>query len=150
MKITIDRSKPFDIASFTTSKLWSIVEQDEKSIALTEINIPDIALQSTLKEGENLIDAEENLRRLKNAGDIRFDANVLKTLWENQNLIPLEWRDKTNNFVVFIFFDGTIFESPEGERCSLCLFWSNNMWNCKALELKYKRSPSFLSAVLIN
>lgn len=148
MKIIIDRSKPLDIGDLTSNKLWSIDEQDERSTSLTEISLSDISLKTVLNDGEKSIKGEDKLSRLKGMGYICLDAGVLKTLWENQHLIPLEWREIKDNFVTFVFFDGTIFKNPKGDRSVLCLYWGKNKWNCNPLELSYRWSASFPSAVL--
>jgi hypothetical protein len=121
--ITIDRSRPFNPAKFI-GKGWTIEEEDERSLALTQVNLADILLETTLKDSDGgRVQGEEKLRRLKAAGHIRLDAMVLQALCENKSLIPKSW--KTKNAV---YFDGTVLRSPSGDRCVLCLYWRGDEW----------------------
>ena len=126
--ISIDRTQPFDPAKLLDQG-WVIDEQDERSLALGQIDFTNVWLEYMLKEGDIRIKGEERLKRLKKAGHIRLDAKVFQTLWENQELIPESWRGKTNGCTTFIFFDGTILRSPRGGRCVLCLYWGDGQWH---------------------
>ncbi len=136
--LAIDRGRPFDPAKFI-GEGWSIVEQDERSLALSEVNIGDIQLVTMLKDGETYVRGEEKLLRLKASGKIRLDAKVFQTFWENNDLIPESWRGKT------VFFDGTVLRRPNGDRCVLCLCWNGVKchWYCYWLEHDWDvRNPS--------
>lgn len=126
--LQIDRSTPFNHAAFLGNG-WSIVEQDERSLALPEIDLNKISFETTLRPGEVSIKGEEKLRRLKEAGHIRLDAQVLQTLWENQHLIPESWKEKTGGNTTYIFFDGTILQRPDGDRYVLYLYWYDGEWH---------------------
>jgi hypothetical protein len=125
--ILINRSTPFNPTKFIGTG-WTIEEQDERSIALTEVDLTAIRFESMLKEGETLVNGEDKLTRLKDAGHIRLDAKILETLWDNQHLIPAKWKEQTNGNTTFIFFDGTVFRSPRGRRYVLCLYWFGGQW----------------------
>jgi hypothetical protein len=134
--ISIDRSIPFDPTTFIGNG-WSIEEQDERAIALTEINLTEVMFDSTLEKGEKSIKGEDKLKRLKEKTNrIRLDAGIFKTLWENQILIPEKWKEQTNGNTTFIFFDGTVLRDSDGGRCVLCLYWSGGGWgwDCSWLE----------------
>lgn len=140
--LTIDRSRPFDPAKFI-GKGWSIAEQDERSLVLSEVNLRNIRLETMLKDGEGSVQGEEKLRRLKKSGHIRLDAKVFYALWENKSLIPESWKGKT------IYFDGTILQNPDGNRYVLYLFWSGDEWRWYCLWLKrgwYGDNPSAVLA----
>ena len=127
--INIDRSIPFDPKTFIDDG-WSIEEQDERSIALTEINLTEVMFDSTLKKGEKIIKGEDKLKRLKKKTNrIRLDAGIFKTLWENQILIPLKWKEQTKGKTTFIFFNGTVLRNSHGSRFVLCLYWSDGEWD---------------------
>jgi hypothetical protein len=146
--IKIDRSIPFDPKTFLGDG-WSIEEQDERAIALTEIDLTEVMFDSTLEKGEKSIKGEDKLKRLKEKTNrIRLDAVIFKTLWENQFRIPLRWKERTNGNVTFILFDGTILKDPNGNRCVLSLYWFGGewFWNCYHLELDL--SAKYRSAVL--
>lgn len=59
----IDRSIPFDPVAFI-GKGWSIVEQDERSLALTEVDINKVISERTLRPDEVVIKGEDKLKHL--------------------------------------------------------------------------------------
>jgi hypothetical protein len=129
--ITIDRTKSFNPARFIGMG-WTgtIEEQDERSLALTEVDISQIHLETCLKPGEEYIKGEEKIQRLKSTGHIRLDGKVFQTFLENKHLIPEWWKEKTNESSTFIFFDGTIFRDYQrGLLCVFFLCWFNGRWH---------------------
>lgn len=125
--IPIDRTVPFDPVKLL-GQGWKIEEQDERSLALTQVNLADVRLEHMLKKGEDRITGEEKLKRLKKANSIRLDAKVFQTLWENQSLIPETWKQKTKGNTTYVFFDGTVLRCPDGLRCVLYLYWRGGQW----------------------
>lgn len=123
--ISIDRTVPFDPVELL-GKGWTIEEQDEHSLAITQVDFADVRFKDT--QGYN-ITGEERLERLKKGGCVRLDAKVFQTLWENQKLIPKSWREKINGGVLFIIFDGTVLRSPSGVCCVICLYWNDGRWS---------------------
>jgi hypothetical protein len=75
---------------------------------------------------------------------------VFQTLWQNQHLIPHQWKEQTNGNTTFIFFDGTVLRHPGGDRCVLCLFWNGGEWGWDAYWLWSERDASRPSAVLAS
>lgn len=122
--LRIDRSTPFDPEKFI-GKGWKIVEgsEDERSLALAEIDLSKPNLVSILKPGEEWVMGDVNLARLKKSKVIRMDAKIFQTLWENKALIPSSWKEKV------VFFDGTLLWSPSGGRYALDLFWYGRQWD---------------------
>ncbi len=148
--ISIDRSIPFDPTTFIGNG-WSIEEQDERAIALTEIDLTEIIFDSTLEKGEKSIKGEDKLKRLKEKTNcIRLDAGIFKTLWENQILIPLKWKEKTNGNTTYIFFDGTVFRDPSGKYSVLCLCWYDGEWHWYSDWLEFDCYVHHPSAVLLK
>lgn len=134
--ISIDRSKPFDPATFL-GEGWSIwrgstdgdglsshEDQDERSLALAELDLAKVSFTTMLRDGETATKGEEKLRRMKASGHIRLDAKVFETFWRSTRLIPVEWRKKGT-----VFFDGTILRSPNGKRHVLYLVWRGAQWH---------------------
>jgi hypothetical protein len=113
--IPIDRTSAFDPVAFI-GEGWSIVEEDERSLALGEVDLTKVNFETMLKERESSVVGEEKLKRLKDAGHIRLDAKVFQTLWENQHLIPASWKEPTNGNTTYVFFDGTILRHSRGGR----------------------------------
>ncbi len=129
LDITIDRSTPFDLAKFFGEGEWSINEEDKNALKLKEVDLTKVRMEPMLEEGERYVQGEEKLRRLKKAKHIRLDAKVFQTLWENQDLIPATWKEKTNGNTTYIYFDGTVIRSPSGHRYVLCLCWDGVRWD---------------------
>jgi hypothetical protein len=100
-----------------------IEEQDERSVMLENIDVSDIRLISTLSD-ETIISGEEHLKRLKKHQHVRLDAKVFQTMWENQDVIPVQWR-MSNNSPNHIFFDGTVLKNKHG-RYVICLYWDKD------------------------
>lgn len=147
--IPIDRDIPFNPAEFI-GKDWKIAEEDERSLALAEVNLDDVQFEDMLESGETSIKGEAKLERLKSAGHIRLDAKIFQTLWENQQLIPESWKEKINGNTRYIFFDGTILLSPVGRRRVLFLYWNDGGWRWNCRWLVYGWGAGYPSAVLAS
>ena len=147
--ISIDRTKPFDPVEFL-GQGWTIEEQDDRSLALVQVDLANIQLKYMLKSGENSIGGEERLKRLKKEGYIRLDAKVFQTLWKNQKLIPESWKEKISGDVRFVFFDGTVLRRPYGDRYVLGLDWNNGQWHWDYGWLECHWRTDDPSAVLAN
>jgi hypothetical protein len=160
--LRIDRATPFNPITFL-GEGWSIwkgpvdgngltgeEEQDKRSLVLTTIDLTSIRLEPMFKKGEVYIKGEEKLKRLKSAGHIRLDAKVFQTIWENQHLIPEKWKEKTNGYTTYIFFDGTTIRPPHGHRYVLYLSWPAGQWFWGYHWLDLDWVASGPSAVLAN
>ena len=159
--LRINRSTPFNPAKFL-GEGWSIwrgpadgdglsgnEEQDERSLALTEVDLSKVRFETCLHDGESSITGEEKLKRLKETGHIRLDAKVFQTLWENKDKIPESWKEKIDGNIRYIFFDGTTLRSPDGDRRVLSLYWSDGGWRwlCFWLSLDWRAlNPSAVLA----
>lgn len=145
--IKIDRSVPFDPAIFL-SKRTSVKEQDKRALAIAEVDLNNVRLETMLTPGETSVNGEEKLKRLEKAGYIGLDAKVFQTLWENQSLIPEEWKEKTDGKTTFILFNGTVLEHYGGDDFIMGLYWSGDNW---CWFIKYLKNGCFdcdLSVVL--
>ena len=139
--IPIDRSIPFNPAAFIGNgwSIWrgpadgnglkGVKDQDERSLALTQINLADIQLVTCLKGAETVVKGEEKQCRLKVDGRVRLDAKVFQTFWENQALIPERFKEKVNGNIQFTYFDGTVLRDPGGHRYVLYLCWDGGAWS---------------------
>jgi hypothetical protein len=145
--IPIDRSKPFNPAKFI-GEGWTIEEQDERSLALAEIDLTSIQFEHMLSQGETWIMGEDKLRRPKDAGHIRLDAKVFQTLWENQHLIPERFKEKKNGNTTVISFDGTVLRNLDDYHYVLYFYWNDNRWHWSFRWLYSERPTNYLSAVL--
>jgi hypothetical protein len=150
--VPVDRANPFDLKTYG-SLGWSIEEQDERSLALTEIDLGKIELVTTQQLGETSVSRGVLLSRLKAQGYIRLDAKVLQVLIENKSLIPEAWKRRVDDDRIFaIFFDGTVFRTSEGRLCTLFLFWGHNNygWRWLAHGIDLDSGPHDASATLRN
>ena len=149
-KFLIDRVKPFDPVKFFGEKGWIIKEEDERSLALVEIDPGAIQLEHMLKSKETSITRKERLKRLKQADYLRLDAKIFQTFWENQHLIPESWKENTNCNTTFVYFDGTDLQDPNGHRCVLYLYWNGGEWRWHCDWLGYGWRVHDPSAVLAS
>ena len=147
--ISIDRSKPLDPAEFI-GKGWTIVEQNERSLTLIKIDLARVRFEDCFRKGETMIGGEERFRRLKQAGHICLDAKIFQSLWEKKQFIPESWKEKINGHVRFIFFDGTIFRHPDGDRYVISLRWHNGEWRRGYDRLEINHTVNVSSAVLVS
>ena len=143
-KLIIDRTKPFDPGAFI-GEGWSIEEQDDRSLAFTEIDLTKVRLEHMLQPiDQGRVKGEEKLKRLKAASHVRLDAAVLKAFLINPHLIPDRWKGKR------VYFDGTILRSPSVSRYVLCLYWDGSQWDWFYDGLDYYWNDSDPSAVLAS
>lgn len=100
-------------------------EQDPRSLVLTEINPGLIQLVTALESGEDIVQGEEILTRLRASGNILLDIQILQTLLRDQECIPKSWKGKT------VFFPGTILRNSSGclgRRHVVYLYWNGHGW----------------------
>ncbi len=160
--LKIDRSKPFNPAEFIGVG-WTIwrgpkdgnglegeEEQDARSLALTEIDLSLILLDTCLKQGESSTIGEERIKRLNATNRIKLDAKAFQTLWENRNILPERFKQKTGGSTTYIFCDGTSLRSPDGDRYALCFCCSGGEWRWDCGWLGDSRSVGDPSAVLAS
>lgn len=147
-KLLVDRSQKFDVKKYLGNG-WTVVEEDERSLNLSEIDFTKIEFVDMLKDGETSIQGEEKLKRLKRDGRIRLDAKIFQALWENQELIPSSWKEPINGNTRYIFFDGTVLRFSDGNRYVLCLCWGGGecYWRCVWLDFGWHANhPSVVLA----
>jgi hypothetical protein len=60
--IPIGRTSAFDPVAFI-GEGWSIAEEDERSLALTEVDLSKVNFETMLAEGENSVGGEEKPKR---------------------------------------------------------------------------------------
>jgi hypothetical protein len=97
------------------------------------------------KQKDGYIQGEDLLKELD--GKNPLNANVLWYLLDHQELIPKEWNDKD------VYFFGTVFLSPDGYRCVLCLCrdddgswdwddrWLGDVWGARGVSAVSRQVP---------
>lgn len=144
----------FDPITFIGEE-WKIIpeDQDEKSVALEEVDFTKVKSVSCLNEGESSIKGEEKLRRLKESSNIRLGATVFMALWNDyqangRNSI-LERLYKEEIIGNYIDFFGTILLDPDGNHNVLYLYrHDNGEWHRNVNWLGFDWDFGVLSAVL--
>ncbi len=144
--IPIDRSTPFDPVAFV-GKQWKIKEQDERSLALSELDLTTVCLETMLVGSEHGFGILPGYRldRLKRVGYVRLDAKIFETLWRHQRFIPEHWKGAA---IGSIFFDGTILEDSDGYCTILRMWWSVGGWRWDACLDDRSRNAMDVSAVI--
>ena len=155
--IPIDRSKPFDLATFI-GKGWSVwrgpadsnglegeEERDLRSVTLTELDLNQVQLVTCFEQNE------ERISRLT-YGRVRLDENAFKAFLENREQLPARFKERVNGNIHFILFDGVVLRGPDGRRCTLCLYFEDHdgswYWICGWLG--HGRGVNYSSAVLAS
>jgi hypothetical protein len=158
-RISIDQARPFSPRDFLGQGLSvrpddlyfteaAIDEEDDQSLLPPALNVTSLSPVNVLDLGEIYIDGEERLRRLKKEKFIRLGVKVFRAFWENTHLIPVSWGEKTDDAIIIISFDGTIFRSPYGSRFVPCLYRSEAGWSWCPRSLEAVWSSGDLSVVL--
>lgn len=147
--LVVDRAAPFDPVKFIGSG-WSVVEQDERSLALTEIDFSKVRFESGLKEGESVITGEVKLERLKELPEIRLDAKFGQALYEEKGQATLRFLHDTYK-VTWMEFTGTVLRGSGGSRCSLFLYrLDDGSWRWDYYWLGYGRFAGCVSPLLAS
>jgi hypothetical protein len=136
-------AKPFDPAVFM-GEGWSAAEDDDRAERLPEIDVSAIALVTCLKKDQEQTTGEHCLKLLKETPHVRLGGRAFLGFWENQSLIPNDWKKP----FTFVFFDGLILGHRNGNRYSLYLSWHDEHWHWYSGWLGNTRSARNPSAVL--
>jgi hypothetical protein len=145
----INRSKPFDPGKFV-GRNWSIVEEDERSLGLAELDFSKISFESGLKEDERYITGEEKLKRLTALPEIRLDAKIGQALYEEKGQATLRFLH--DHFgVSWMEFAGTILRDSGGRRYFLYLYrFVGRSWDWSYSWLGYVRNRGSVSPLLAS
>lgn len=134
-KHVIDTSKKPNIPNMNLE-----IESHDTSMGV--IDIQDIVLHCEPEQEKGYLSGELVQQRLQGR---LLNATVLQYFLEHTSSIPKDWKYK------YIFFDGTIFRDPSGERCALCLCLDGDgAWDWVVYWLDFDRSVSSPSAVLAS
>lgn len=171
-KIKLDHAHPFNPAEFIGNKGWTTwlgpadgdglsgePDQDSREQTLAEVDFSQALIKNFLKEKENSITGEKNLRRQKEAGHIRLGGVTFMALWQdyqtNKENSVLEWLYRTSK-VVYLDFFGLVLRSPHGSRFVLCLsrleggswdwhcYWLGDDWGSELCSAGLANSPKVL------
>jgi len=139
IKRTLDCSFLFNPEEFLAEG-WDVVEQDERALALAQMDFAQVQFVTCLKEKETSIEGKGKLRRLKEEqlSLIRHGGNQFLALWQDYQKngadSVLEWLRKTKGITYLDFF-GLILRSPRGHWYVLCLYWLGGSWHWRCYGL---------------
>lgn len=148
-------AKSFDITEFSDNKNWSVwkgpvdgdgkegdEDRDMREDVLSTINLADVQREVFLSKGENSINGEECLQRLKASNNIQLGGRTFLALWQDYKMnktdkanTMLEYLYKVHG-VTYVDFFGLVLRDPGGGRCVLYLdrvydfVWN---WACRQL-----------------
>lgn len=132
--LTIDRSTPFDPNGFVNLTGYSVRSQDERSLAIRELDLNKVKLA---KLGAGPVKGKQ----------VYLDAKVFEILLANQYLIPEPWKKMAQEGDLYIFFDGTELVDRNGRTCVLGLKWSRSGWTLHDY-IKESRDGYNLTAII--
>jgi hypothetical protein len=119
----------FNPAEFI-GKGWHIDPKDEQlPAAPSDIDPKDIVFKNMHRAGETVRNGEERLRRHREAGHLCLTADHFLRFWNMRDRLPEEWKQTDEGETRFIFFDATVLRRPNGDRCTLYLFWHGGAWD---------------------
>ena len=158
----INRSTPFDPVPLlgTGASFWhgpkdgkglkGEIEQDTKSMALTEIDLWSIRFKAYIPEGESLISGENRIMAIKTASDTALDPQIGQSLYEEDGQKGLRWLyDQTG--IKWMEFLGQPLRNAFGDRLSLVLYrLVDGSWGRGCVCLGNVRSASGPAAVVSN
>lgn len=75
---------------------------------------------------------------------------ALKFYWDNQHLIPEEWKDLTDGHATLIFFDGTVLRSAHGSDATWYIHWRNGRWKTGYQAITSGRKARYKSVVIVE
>lgn len=114
--LQIDRSVPFDPTVFLGDG-WTVVEQDESSLKLVEVEIDKIMLPVYFSSREAF-------------PQVCLDANAFQAFWENKPLIPESWKKEAFPYFTRVYFEGTYLRHERKGQGNMFLCWDHdNIWH---------------------
>lgn len=145
--LIVDRTKSFDPVK-VIGLGWSVVESDSRNTGLTEVDFSKVRFESGLKEDETNIDGRTKLERLKAMSEIRLDAHVGQTLYEEKGQATLRFLYETYG-ITWFEMAGTVLHDSDNIRCFLCLYHGGDgPWRRDFRRLIYGRCSSNVSPLL--
>jgi len=94
---------------------------EHREMGEIEWNPNNVELHLEPEQKEDVIKGKELHKRLQNKPVL--NATVLEYLFENQELIPEEWKGK------YIYFWGTIYRGSSGSLCVRYLYFRGGQWD---------------------
>ena len=133
---------------------WIVIHKDsvDRSSQSIVVSPKNIRLVSKLEGKETWLGGKEYLTRLNASNFECLDAFALRFFWNNEHLIPEHWKKDSQGNARHLFFEGTQFLSPKGERRILTLVWDNDseLWLMKSVPIAWARYRSDYSVVMLK
>lgn len=138
--VRIDRSRPLDLEKFLGADMFAqgcqIVDQDEQSLALTEVDLSKVLFEGMRQEKEfGMLSVRDITDRLVVARRIKLDAQFFRVFLEDPSLIPEWWRQcGPCGMTQHVYCYGTTFANRRGERFIVGWKWegwTDGRWSVK-------------------
>lgn len=133
---------------------WKIIKEDERSLALTRVDLAKAIFFSYLKKGEKTIEVKEKLLRLEKSGETPLDARFCMALHSDsqKNRDKCLLRRLYDQGVIkgFVDFPGTILSDNGGDDFYiLCIYGAcADNWTLDLSKLKGTSDGNSLSIVI--
>lgn len=126
--LTIDRSVPFDPSRFLKTEGWSVIWEDERSLALDKIDLDRLCFDSLIKEKEFSISSGTKFSRLKEVKDkTPLDATIMLNFIKQPEFILPYFKRVINRRTLRISFDGTFIKNIDSQNdmfSTIYLYWN--------------------------
>lgn len=111
------------------SKDLEICHRDEKSHKLTHVKISQVSIANYMNDTEKRVPGRKRITRGVLSGNTHLDARFAFAFYENQDILPTEWRTDEQGKNRLINFDGTVFvDKLTGHKYTLCIYWTGDFW----------------------
>ena len=104
---------------------WTI-ESNDTSLGRIDLSKLELYLDDEQKNGRYI---EGDTLRKKLKDKLVLNASVLDYLYEHQELIPKSWKEKSEGYIKYIYFWGTIYRSSHGNLCVRYLYFDVGAWS---------------------
>jgi hypothetical protein len=114
-----------DADPFLPSDGWRVQEHRKDGVIVWDPSKASLYL-SKHQKGDKYIEGNDLRKEL--ADKPTMNANVLDYLLKNPHLIPEDWKKDDRGNTRCIFFWGTVYRHPDGNRCVRYLYWYDGAW----------------------
>jgi len=120
--------KPFILDNILPGKGWIRESTDIKTWRFLDSNGYSLETDLIHYDRYEGVTGEQRLRFIESSHTtVPMGSHLCRYFWDNQEIIPEEFKFRVNNKPTFIFFDGCTISNPNQGYSSLCIFW-NGKW----------------------
>ncbi len=144
----LNREKSFDPA-FLFGKGWQVLEEDERALGLSRIDLAQIVFRPTCSRRRNITESARNFRIVKSENNIPLDAAVFLGIINKEINIPRIWKSGMKSKNIVILFPGTTIIDSKNYRHLLYIEVGSRggiKWGYK--QAKFGKDPNYVFATL--